>query len=355
MKFTEYAKTYIPKINDAIGTILYKKLHTTKDAFLKTYYGEIKSYLLAGGKRIRPLLCIASFNAFNGEKDDKIIIPSIGVEFLHNASLVHDDIIDKDNFRRGNPAFHYRFQLYHNNYTLKKMNKIDFGNSIGIVGGDSIFFLGLEPYMSNQFERGLNLTAIKYYQQAFMDIADGVLIETDMVNRKNLNMDDYIEMVSLKTGALLEKSILIGANYAGTRYEYNEYLSTLGVNLGIIFQITDDILGTFGDKEVTGKPTDGDIREGKYTCLLIEALNSLNQKKRDFLIDLISKSTINEEEVEEVRELFIEADVIDASKNLAGKYYREAEEALEKLTPIINDSEKEFFQNLLKFVMERKF
>ncbi|MHA1375217.1 MAG: polyprenyl synthetase family protein [Promethearchaeota archaeon] len=113
MKFTDYVKTYNSKINDAIGTILDKKLENINDAFLKTYYEELKSYLLAGGKRIRPLLCIATFNAFNNEKDDKIITPSVGVEFLHNASLIHDDIIDKDNFRRGNPAFHYRFQIYH--------------------------------------------------------------------------------------------------------------------------------------------------------------------------------------------------------------------------------------------------
>ena len=210
MKFTEYAKTYIPKIDNAIGRILDKKLENINNAFLKTYYEEIKTYLLAGGKRIRPLLCIATYNAFNNEKKDNIIIPSLGVEFLHNASLVHDDIIDKDNFRRGNPAFHYKFQLYHNNYSLKKMNQTDFGNSIAIVGGDTIFFLGLEPFLFNDFEGNLNLGAIKYYEQAFADIANGVLIETDMVNRKNLQMKDYIEMVSLKTGALLEKSILIG-------------------------------------------------------------------------------------------------------------------------------------------------
>jgi geranylgeranyl diphosphate synthase type I len=355
VKFTEYAKTYIPKINNVIGTILDKKLENINNAFLKSYYEEIKTYLLVGGKRIRPLLCIATYNAFNDEKDDKIITPSVGVEFLHNASLVHDDIIDKDNFRRGNPAFHYRFQLYHNNYSLKKMNQTDFGNAIGIVGGDTTFFLGLEPFLFNDFDRNRNLDAIKYYEQAFIDIADGVLIETDMVNRKKLQMKDYIEMISLKTGALLEKSILIGANYASIDDKYNRILSTLGINLGIIFQIVDDILGTFGDEKVTGKPTDGDIREGKRTCLLIEAMNRLDGKKQDFLVNLLSKSMISDENVEEVRELFKDADAINSCKKLAVKYYQEAEGALEQLGPVINDSEKEFFENLLNFVLERKF
>ncbi|TFG24083.1 MAG: hypothetical protein EU533_02490, partial [Promethearchaeota archaeon] len=141
MKLNEYIEFYKSKINDAIGIILDKKLHENNNPFLKTFYEGLKSYILAGGKRIRPLLCIATYNAFNDKKDDKIITPSVGVEFLHNASLIHDDIIDKDNFRRGNPAFHYMFQRYHDNYFLKKMNSTDFGNSIGIIGGDSTFFL----------------------------------------------------------------------------------------------------------------------------------------------------------------------------------------------------------------------
>ena len=78
---------------------------------------------MSGGKRIRPLLCIATYNAFKEEKGDEIIIPSVGVEFLHNASLVHDDIIDKDDFRRGKPAFHYRFKKLHSKYNLKKIKR----------------------------------------------------------------------------------------------------------------------------------------------------------------------------------------------------------------------------------------
>ncbi|MHA1669572.1 MAG: polyprenyl synthetase family protein [Promethearchaeota archaeon] len=355
MKFIDYVKTYKPKINNAIGSILDKRLENINDTFLKTYYEELKAYLLAGGKRIRPLLCIATFNAFNHEKNDNIITPSVGVEFLHNASLIHDDIIDKDNFRRGNPAFHYKFQTYHNNYLLKKMNQTDFGTAIGIIGGDSTFFLGLEPFLFNNFDRNLNLEAFKYYEQAFVDIADGVLIETDMVNRENLQMNDYIKMVSLKTGALLEKSILIGANYAKAEKKHKKFLSTYGLKLGIIFQIIDDILGTFGDEKITGKPTDGDIREGKRTCLLIEAFNNLKKDKKVHLSQLIEQSNITDDDIKEIRGLFIEANAIDSCKKLASLHYEEAKLALENLSSVINDSELEFFNDLLDFVYKRKY
>ena len=151
MKFGEYAKIFIPKINEAIGFIFREKLKTVKNEFLVSYYSELRDYILSGGKRIRPLLSIGAFNSLNEEHNDKIIYPSVGIELLHNASLIHDDIIDKDNFRRGNPAFHYRFQKYHETYNLKKMAKDDFGNSIGIIGGDSAFFLGLDSYLYNDF------------------------------------------------------------------------------------------------------------------------------------------------------------------------------------------------------------
>ena len=161
MNFIEYGKIYIPKINAAIKEIYDHKLKSVENSFLKDYYTELRDYFLAGGKRIRPLLCIAAYNAFNPSTDDRIIKPSIGTEFLHNASLIHDDIIDKDDFRRGKPAFHYRFRQYHQKYDLKKMVAEDFGTNIGIIGGDSAYFLGLKAYLSNEFEQDLNLSAIR--------------------------------------------------------------------------------------------------------------------------------------------------------------------------------------------------
>jgi geranylgeranyl pyrophosphate synthase len=212
----------------------------------------------------------------------------------------------------------------------------------------------LEAYLDNEFERDLNLKAINQYEQAFLNIINGVLIETDMVNQKTLSIDDYIEMVSLKTGALIEKSILIGANYSKADSKSCELLSVYGINLGIIFQIIDDILGTFGDEKLTGKPTDGDIREGKHT-LLIEALNESSDLDKKRIIKLIEKPEMSEAEVQEVRDLFQKADVINSCKDLAKKYYEEAQNALDKLRPKINNSEMEFFEDLLQFVYNRSF
>jgi geranylgeranyl pyrophosphate synthase len=231
----------------------------------------------------------------------------------------------------------------------------DFGTNIGILGGDTAFFMGLEAYLFNNFEQDLNLKAIQYYEQVFKEICDGVLIEIDMVNQKEIKMQDYIEMVSLKTSALIEKSILIGATYAKVDDKNKSYLSTYGTNLGIIFQIIDDILGTFGDEKVTGKPTDGDIREGKKTCLLIDAYNKLEKDNRKRLENIIENPEMSDENVQQVKELFQKADVINSCKELANNYYLKAKSALDNLKSVINKSEIEFFESLLKFVLERKF
>jgi len=355
MKFVKYVQEYKPKIDNAIKEIYDRKIKTVKNSFLNDYYSELRNYFLAGGKRIRPLLCIATYNAFNAKKDEKIIIPSIGTEFLHNASLVHDDIIDKDDFRRGQPAFHFRFRQYHEKYDLKKMVAEDFGVNMGILGGDTAFFMGLEAYLFNEFEQEINIAAIRHYEEVFKEVCDGVLIEIDMVNKKTLTMDDYIKMISLKTGALIEKSMLIGAIYARVEEKYKSLISTYGLNLGIIFQIIDDILGTFGDEKVTGKPTDGDIREGKKTCLLIEAYDKLSEEKKKILTDLIENPDMTDQDVQKVKTLFLEADVSNSCKNLAQYYYEEAKNSLSKLENVINQSEMEFFLDLLNFVVNRNF
>jgi len=235
------------------------------------------------------------------------------------------------------------------------MDALDFGNSIGIIGGDTAFFLGLEAYFYNDFATDLNLKAASLYEQAFIEIANGVLIEMNMVNKEKLTINDYINMISLKTGALIEKSLLIGANYANVNKANVKLLSSYGINLGIVFQIIDDILGTFGDEKVTGKPTDGDIREGKKTCLLIEAYEKLDDSKKKHLNELIHNQTMTKNDVQKVKDLFLEAKVVDSCKELSRNYFDKAKNALDDLKKVIDPSEAEFFESLLKFVMNRNY
>ncbi|MFW9882451.1 MAG: polyprenyl synthetase family protein, partial [Candidatus Thorarchaeota archaeon] len=133
------------------------------------------------------------------------------------------------------------------------------------------------------------------------------------------------------------------------------FLSIYGINLGIIFQIIDDILGTFGDEKVTGKPADGDIRENKLTALKLTALSNLGNSDKIQLIELLENPRMTHNDVQEVKDLFNKVDAVYSCKELAKRYFQEAKSSLDKLKPFINQSEVEFFESLLKFVMERKF
>jgi geranylgeranyl diphosphate synthase type I len=127
------------------------------------------------------------------------------------------------------------------------------------------------------------------------------------------------------------------------------------LNLGIIFQIKDHILGTFGEEKKTGKPSDSDIKEGKKTCLLIEALNKLEPKKKENLFNIMSKKEITDEDVKIVRKFYNEVNVEASCKQLADNYYKEASNALDELKPVINEEEPEVFTHLLDFVLTREF
>lgn len=355
MKFIEYSKIYRPKIDVQIQSFIQNQKDRVSSQFLKSFYEGLMEYLLAGGKRIRPLLSIATFNGLSAKEDENMIFPSIAVELLHNASLIHDDIIDKDDLRRGEPAFHYRFRQYHQNHKLRAMQSEEFGFTMGILGGDQVYFLGLDPLVNNTFSHDLNLKATELYKTAFTELCEGVLIEMDMVNRTEVTIDEYIHMISLKTGVLLEKSILIGANYARASNDILPLLSTYAINLGIIFQIKDDILGTFGDEQLTGKPTDGDIREGKKTSLLLAAKMNLKNQDKERLEDLIKKDKKTKGDVIEVKNLFKKANALEFCKNLANIHYQKSLDALKNLETHLNHSEFEFFSDLLEFVYERKF
>ena len=354
MNLNDFTELYKPKIDIEIRNFLNKKIERVEYDFLADYYTEIQNYLLAGGKRIRPLLCIATYNTFSEFKDETIVIPSLSVEFLHNASLIHDDILDNDDFRRGEPAFHFRFTEYHKKYTLEKMSHREFGRDLGILGGDSTFFLGLDPLIDNHFSPQLNQQAISYYKSVFHELCEGVLMELDFVHQKETSMENYIKMVSLKTGALIEKAMLIGATYAKVSPELIPLISDYAINLGILFQITDDIIGTYGDEEITGKPTDGDIREGKKTALLISALEKLESPDKKQLIALIEQKQMTENDVKTVRSLFSKVDAIKECNQLAKGFYQKAKQSLAKLKPVATGSEFPIFGELLDFVLNRK-
>jgi geranylgeranyl diphosphate synthase type II len=214
-------------------------------------------YLLAlGGKRIRPAVCLMANELFGPIQDDAWDA-AIAIELFHNFTLIHDDIMDKAPLRRGFPTIHAKYGL-----------------TAGILGGDamSIFAYQALSKVATNFKKVLevfNTTAIQ--------VCDGQQMDMDFELRNYVHIEEYIEMISLKTSVLLAASLKIGALIANAADEQCEQLYQFGINLGIAFQLQDDYLDAFGASNKLGKQQGGDIIANKKTYLHLEAVKAANE------------------------------------------------------------------------------
>ncbi|MHA1715626.1 MAG: polyprenyl synthetase family protein, partial [Promethearchaeota archaeon] len=338
-------------INSAIKDFFKGRTYYKNDDFVRFYYDKLEKYILSGGKRFRPFLLTQTYKSIIKKDDQRIYRPSLSVEFLHNASLIHDDIIDRDEMRRGQLAFHCIFRNFYRDskYTFADANH--FGITMGILGGDSTFFLGSEA-LQCEFPPELNEKAHALYTRAYHEICDGVLMEMNFVQIPNVTESQYLQMISLKTGALIEKSILIGATYATAPEEIKKAFSKYAINLGIAFQIKDDVLGSFG-KDI-GKPTSGDIKDGKKTLLLIKALELSNQDEKKILNDHVGNENLDDDDVDAVREVFKNTGALDYCLEKIQSYSNNALIALESIEKEINAKQVDVFKAAVEFNSKRK-
>ncbi|MHA1379349.1 MAG: polyprenyl synthetase family protein [Candidatus Helarchaeota archaeon] len=351
MDFNKILSNEQDVVNTKIGIFFFKKMISQTNPFIIQYYSDLKRYILSGGKRLRPISLIYAYKGKEGNKFDEISDLCVSVELLHNASLIHDDIIDHDQIRRGQPAFHISSQIWYD-YNIEKSNNItrqeDFGIAMGILGGDYLIDLGLEPILNSNFPVESIKKAIFYYQQAFHDLINGVLYETYLQNLPlhSITESNYLEMIAGKTAALFEKSILMGALFGDHSEKDKKHLSQFAISVGKAFQIRDDILGAFGLSKKIGKPTDSDIREGKKTLLTIYAYKKNNQIQK-----LLGKHEITEKEIEIVKNIFKETNALEKTKQKALMFAEKAKSSLNKIT--LTKEVKDFFSELINFVQFR--
>ena len=349
MTFKEILKKEVIKIEDTIASFFnqyYLRPGRFSNPFLFQFYSDLKKYILNGGKRLRPVSLIMIYKGMGGD-NASIYESSISVEFLHNASLVHDDIIDHDVIRRGEPSFHAHYDLWFQRNLAHISDQIDFGIAMGILGGDLLIDLGQETIIKSAFEAEKKYKALIYYQLAFKEIVNGVLAESYIQNipMGHITENDYLDMIAKKTSALFEKSILIGGVLADPEEPYQKELSEFALSLGQAFQIRDDILGIFGDVKKTGKSADSDIREGKKTLLALYANNKTK------ITDLYGKRGIKKSEIEQVKQIMRETGALEKTRAKANDFCNKAKQILGSIE--ISGDPKIYFNELIDFVQFR--
>ena len=279
----------------------------------KKLYDAAGHLIVNGGKRLRPYMVIRSCQILGGKSSNAMISAS-AVEMVHNFTLVHDDIMDNDEMRHGVPTVHKKF-----------------GTPIAILAGDVLFSKAFQIISESKLSPNATTHLISRLAKACVDVCEGQLLDIKMADEKRIPTEaEYITMVGKKTAALFDVSCAMGAICATNKPKDISNLSTFGRNLGIAFQITDDLIGVMGDPKVTKKPVGNDLREGKKSLPILMAIKLAKDNEKKIILKAfgntkVSKKNLNKA-VEVIRSLGIEEKV----RNQALKYAEKSEKSLTK-------------------------
>lgn len=295
---------------------------------------DAASHLIAhGGKRLRPHMVIKSCEVLGGTA--KQALPAAAaVEMIHNFTLVHDDIMDNDEMRHGVPTVHMKF-----------------GIPVGILAGDVLFSKAFETISSDsKIPKEVSVALVSKLAQACVDVCEGQILDITLAqSRKIPSENQYIKMIEKKTSALFEVSCAMGAICANTKRKDVVNLSSFGKNLGVAFQIVDDLIGIVGDSKITKKPVGNDIREGKKSLPILLAINKAKGDNKEKILDAFGNASISKDEIELVVKIISSMGIEDIVRKKAMQYSNAAKKSLASY----NGSAKKELISLLEFVVER--
>lgn len=278
----------------------------------KGLYEPISYILEKGGKRLRPLLVLMSYNLFK-EDVDKALLPAVGIEMFHNFTLIHDDIMDKADMRRNRVTVH------------KKWNE-----NTAILSGDAMMIKSFQFF----YNLPLNIQSevLKTFTKSAMEVCEGQQYDLNFETRNDVTIDEYMEMIRLKTAVLFGCSMKIGAQIAEAKKVDTDLLYEAGTKMGMAFQLQDDYLDVYGDAKVFGKKIGGDIVSNKKTYLLILAMTLADEKQKKNLIYLLHNCTDNEEKVKQITNLYNIIGVQDITKRKIQELTQQSLNLLEKVS-----------------------
>ncbi len=310
--------------------------HRIEEIFVKKEEHPLWEYMAyypeLGGKKLRPFLTLVTTGAFE-EDENKAIPYGIALELVHNFTLVHDDIMDQDELRRGKATLHQKI-----------------GDPNAINAGDGLFALSFNILSRTEVEGEKIRTLLDELSSSVLKIAEGQDEDMRFEKTFDISEDDFIEMIEKKTAYLFSAATRGGAIIADCDEKEIEKMGEFARNMGIAFQIQDDYLDLVGDEDKIGKDVGSDIREGKRTLMVIKALSELSERKKDRLIGILEKNNNTQEEIRDAMDLMRETGAIDYSKNLAKNH---AEEAKSKLDIIPDPEYRNILEEVVDFVISR--
>ncbi|HID71828.1 MAG TPA: polyprenyl synthetase family protein [Thermoplasmata archaeon] len=291
---------------------------------------EAANYLIkAGGKRIRPSFIFLAYKSVGGENIDEVLPISAAIEFIHTASLIHDDINDHSEVRRGTAATH-----------------VAFGPIKALVAGDFLFVKAFEIGGRYDYE------IIKIIGRACTNLAEGEILQNEIKGKTDVDKKEYLNIISKKTASLISACLEIGAVLGKAKPIWRSSLREFGINIGLAFQIVDDVLDILGEKEKTGKLRGMDLREGQISLPILYALKELEGEEKKFLKDVIEKKENDDEEIERAISLIKKSKAVERSYETAMAFANKAKELIFILPA---SKYRDHFEIVVEYIIQRCF
>jgi geranylgeranyl diphosphate synthase type II len=316
----------LQKVNDALDALPY-------DRRPSSLYEPISYVLSLGGKRIRPVLMLLGYNLFR-EDPERIMMQALGLETYHNYTLLHDDLMDQADLRRGHQTVHRRWDA-----------------NTAILSGDSMLVLAYQR-MAQCDARHLP-AVMQLFTETALEIGEGQQYDMDFETRNDVTEDEYIEMIRLKTSVLLACALKMGAILADASDEDARLLYKFGEKVGLAFQLQDDLLDVYGDPAVFGKAIGGDITSNKKTYMLINAINRANAEQRSELMHWINARDFDrQEKIAAVTSLYDAIGIRQLCEQKINSYFDEALLYLDQVS--VSDERKQYLRQYTAEMMKRE-
>lgn len=320
------SKEILKKINDFIDQLPYERKP-------QSLYDPVKYVLSIGGKRVRPVLMLLAYNMYK-EDPERILMPACALETYHNYTLLHDDLMDNADVRRGVPTVHRKWDA-----------------NTAILSGDSMLVLAYHRMLQCDADKQPEVMSL--FTETALEIGEGQQYDMEFENRNDVTEAEYIEMIRLKTSVLLACALKIGAILAGASSEDADNLYKFGEQIGLAFQLQDDLLDVYGNPKVFGKAVGGDITCNKKTYMLINAFQRANDNQRAELERWVNaKDFDRNEKVAAVTDIYNQIGIRQICEEKINYYFEESKKYLAKVN--VADERKEILRQYTAEMMKRE-
>jgi len=326
MPFPDDYRDRIKRIDDR----LLASLDTIEQERLRS---AMKHYPKAGGKRLRPLLSTIVSEAVSGKAEAAMPF-GVALEMIHNFTLVHDDVMDEDDTRRGIQTVHFAY-----------------GVPEAILAGDAMFARAFEIVLESDVDDSRAVALVDILARSVRLLAEGQQMDMDFEKRKDVSSDEYMKMIERKTAVLYSAAAQGGAVAGGGSEQQQEALFEYGRLVGLGFQIWDDVLDLRSTQEEFGKPVLNDIRNGKKTLIVVHALESMKDAQKKEFMSVLGKKDASDDELERARAILEDVGSVDHASRVAGELISKGKDQLGVLRDSVH---KEALRAFADFAIQRK-